>query len=136
MEKLLGGEHPPLKEMSPLTLAFLGDGVFELLAREYLVGQGNCPVKKLHSRAVELVCCQAQAKALSERLWPLLTPEEQAVVLRGRNAHVGHVPKNAEVADYHGATGLEALFGWLYLQGEADRLRELFAAVLGEKKGE
>lgn len=130
MERLYGGETPPLKEMSPLTLAFLGDGVYELFVREYLVNKGSCPVKKLHSRAVELVRCEAQAKALSEKLWPLLTEEEQAAALRGRNAHVGHVPKNAEVSDYHGATALETLFGYLYLKGELSRLRELFSLIL------
>ncbi len=134
MEKLFGGEAPPLKEMSPLALAFLGDGVYELFVREYLVNKGNCPVKKLHGRAVELVRCEAQAKALAETLWPVLTEEEQAVTLRGRNAHVGHVPKNAEVADYHGATALETLFGYLYLKGELSRLRELFSMIL-EGKG-
>lgn len=134
MEKLLNAAFQPLNEMSPLTLAFLGDGVYELFVREYLVSRGSCPVKKLHSRAVELVRCEAQAKALSEDLWPLLTEEEQAVALRGRNAHVGHVPKNAEVGDYHAATALEALFGYLYLKGETDRLRQLFAVIL-EKVG-
>lgn len=130
MEKLLNAEHKPLNEMSPLTLAFLGDGVFELFVREYLVSRGSCPVKKLHSRAVEMVRCEAQAKALSEVLWDTLTEDEQAVVMRGRNAHVGHVPKNADVADYHAATALEALFGYLYLKGELLRLRELFIAIL------
>lgn len=130
MEKLLNAASQPLNEMSPLTLAFLGDGVYELFVREYLVSKGSCPVKKLHSRAVELVRCEAQSKALSGDLWPLLTEEEQAVALRGRNAHVGHVPKNAEVGDYHAATALEALFGYLYLKGETDRLRQLFAVIL------
>lgn len=133
MEQLLGREHPPLEEMSPLTLAFLGDGVYELMVREYLLSRGNCPVKKLHSRAVELVRCEAQAKALSERIWPVLTEEEKAIVLRGRNAHVGHVPKNASVADYHGATALETLIGYLYFKGEIQRLRSLFELVLKEE---
>lgn len=136
METLLGSDGPPLAEMSPLTLAFLGDGVYELLAREYLVGRGNCPVKRLHGRAVELVRCEAQARALRDALWPLLTEEEQAVALRGRNAHVGHVPKNAQVGDYHGATALEALFGWLYLQGKLPRLRELFSQVIALEERE
>lgn len=130
MEKLYGGEAQPLQEMSPLTLAFLGDGVYELLVREFLVAKGSCPVKKLHSQAVEWVRCEAQAAALAETLWPMLTEEEQAAALRGRNAHVGHVPKNAHVADYHGATALETLFGYLYLKGDLPRLRELFAAVV------
>lgn len=128
MEKLLQGDISP-KGLSPLPLAFVGDGVYELLVREYLAAQGNCPVKKLHARKVELVRCQAQAQAL-EKIWPQLTPEEQEVAQRGRNAHVGHVPKNAQVADYHGGTALEALFGWLYLKGELARLRELFTKVM------
>lgn len=130
MEKLLNAEYKPLNEMSPLTLAFLGDGVYELFVREYLVSKGSCPVKKLHSRAVEMVRCEAQAYVLTELFWDVLTEEERAVVLRGRNAHVGHVPKNANVADYHAATALEALFGYLYLKGELLRLRELFVMIL------
>lgn len=130
MEKLLNAEHKPLNEMSPLTLAFLGDGIYELFVREYLVSRGSCPVKKLHSRAVEMVRCEAQARVLYEILLPGLSEEEQAVVMRGRNAHVGHVPKNADVADYHAATALETLFGYLYLKGELLRLRELFTAIL------
>ena len=128
MEKLLQGDISP-KGLSPLPLAFVGDGVYELLVREYLAAQGNCPVKKLHARKVELVRCQAQAQAL-EKIWPQLTPEEQEVAQRGRNAHVGHVPKNAALADYHGATALEALFGYLYLSGDMTRLRELFRCVI------
>ncbi|MGI6255013.1 MAG: Mini-ribonuclease 3 [Acutalibacter sp.] len=130
MEKLLQGGTP--QGLSPLPLAFVGDGVFELLVREYLVAQGNCPVRKLHSRKVELVRCQAQAQDL-EGLWPQLSQEERDVALRGRNAHVGHVPKNAEVADYHGATALETLFGYLYLKGDLPRLRELFAQIMEKR---
>lgn len=132
MEKLLDAGCQPLNEMGSLSLAFLGDAVYELFVREYLVSKGSCPVKKLHSRAVELVRCEAQSHALSEKLWPLLTEEEQAVAQRGRNAHVGHVPKNAAVGDYHGATALEALFGYLYIKGETQRLRQLFTLVLEE----
>ena len=121
----------PLRDLSPLTLAFVGDVVYELLAREYIVAQGNCPVKKLNAKKVELVCCQAQAKALRQ-LWPQLTEAERDTALRGRNAHVGHVPKNATVEDYHSATAREALFGWLHLQGESARLRQLFAWIIGE----
>lgn len=133
MEKLLQGDISP-KGLSPLPLAFVGDGVYELLVREYLAAQGNCPVKKLHARKVELVRCQAQAQAL-EKIWPQLTPEEQEVAQRGRNAHVGHVPKNAALADYHGATALEALFGYLYLSGNMTRLRELFRCVIEQYAG-
>lgn len=119
------GQPGDYRLLSPLDLAFVGDGVFDLLCRELLLRGGSCPVKKLHQRKTELVNCQAQARAL-EKLWPGLSEEERAVALRGRNAHVGHVPKNADIADYHGATALEALFGWLYLRGDIDRARELF----------
>ena len=128
METLLG-RPADYRLLSPLDLAFVGDGVFDLLCREQLLQKGSCPVKKLHRRKTGLVNCQAQARAL-ERLRPVLTEEEWAVALRGRNAHVGHVPKNASAADYHGATALEALFGWLYLSGELSRVRELFGLVM------
>lgn len=123
MERFLETPCDP-SQLSPLTLAFVGDCVFELFVREALVCRSNCPVKKLHGAAVERVCCSAQAAGM-ERLMPILTEKEKEIFLRGRNAHVGHVPKNASVAEYHAATGLEALFGYLYLQGELSRLREL-----------
>ncbi len=123
------GRPADYRLLSPLDLAFVGDGVFDLLCREQLLQKGSCPVKKLHRRKTGLVNCQAQARAL-EQLRPVLTEEEWAVALRGRNAHVGHVPKNASAADYHGATALEALFGWLYLSGELSRVRELFGLVM------
>ncbi len=123
------GQPGDYRLLSPLDLAFVGDGVFDLLCRELLLRGGSCPVKKLHQRKTELVNCQAQARAL-EKLWPGLSEEERAVALRGRNAHVGHVPKNASTADYPGATALEALFGWLYLGGETQRLRELFQLIM------
>ena len=119
-----------MKTVSPLTLAFVGDGVYELLVREFIVSKGNCPVKKLNGAKVKMVCCEFQAAAGRDILYPMLSEEEAEVYLRGRNAHVGHVPKNASVADYHGATALEALFGYLYLTGNATRLQELFEAIL------
>ena len=133
MEKLLQGDISP-KGLSPLPLAFVGDGVYELLVREYLAAQGNCPVKKLHARKVELVRWSARAQGL-EKIWPQVTAEEREVAQRGRNAHVGHVPKNAALADYHGATALEALFGYLYLSGNMTRLRELFRCVIEQYVG-
>lgn len=136
MENLLQAGAKPLNEYSPLTLAFIGDAVYEMLVRELLVSRGSCPVKKLHSRAVEWVRCDAQAHALFDVLWEHLTEEEQAVATRGRNAHVGHVPKNASVADYHGATALEALFGYLYLKQEPERIRTLFQMIIEHTEGE
>ena len=121
------------KDLSPLPLAFVGDCVFELFVREKLVCNANCPVNTLHRQAVEQVRCQAQAADCAV-LAPILTEEEAAVLRRGRNSHTNHVPKNASPADYHAATGLESLFGYLYLQGRLDRLRELFAALLNAEE--
>lgn len=114
--------------LSPLTLAFVGDGVYGLFVREQLVCEANRSVKALHRESVKSVCCQAQA-ACMEKLLPILTEQEQAVYRRGRNAHTSHTPKNASPADYHAATGFEALFGYLYLKGDLNRLRELFALI-------
>ena len=125
MDTLLKAPCPDMRRMSALDLAFVGDGVYDLLAREYLLQEGPSPVKKLLVRMTAVVCCKAQSRALAG-LWEGLSQEEREIALRGRNAHVGHVPKNADIADYHGATALEALFGWLYLIGGIDRARELF----------
>ena len=121
-----------VNRISMLGLAHVGDGVYELLTRTLLCEQGHTGVQELHRLTVARVRAQAQARA-AERLLPLLTEEELALYKRGRNAHVNSVPHNAELADYHAATGLEALFGWLYLQGRLDRIDTLFAA-LGEEE--
>lgn len=116
--------------LSPLTLAFVGDTVYDLLVREMLVLQANRPANKLHKLAVAHVraCAQAQAARML-RDTDQLTPEELSVLRRGRNAHTGHVPKNASESDYHMATALEALFGYLYLSGREDRVRALFRII-------
>ncbi len=111
--------------LSPATLAFVGDGVFELLAREYLACQANRPAKELNAAKVRLVSAPAQAAGFA-RMEAHLTEEERAVFKRGRNAHTDHTPKNATHAQYHTATGVEALFGWLYLHGRQSRAAELF----------
>lgn len=113
------------KLLSPLTLAFVGDGVYELLVRKKIVETGNMPPKKLNARKVEMVRASTQA-AVYDGLEPLLEEEEREVLKRGRNAHTGSVPKNAQMADYHKATGVEALFGFLYLKGDWERLYFLF----------
>ena len=113
------------KLLSPLTLAFVGDGVYELLVRKKIVETGNMPPKKLNARKVEMVRASAQA-AVYDGLEPLLEEEEREVLKRGRNAHTGSVPKNAQMADYHKATEVEALFGFLYLKGDWERLYFLF----------
>lgn len=114
---------------SPLTLAFIGDSVFELLVREHLLSKGNRDIKTLNNEKVKIVCCQKQAE-LIKGVVDILTEEELAVFKRGRNAHSSSVPKNATISDYHAATGLEALFGYLYLKGNILRIRELFSSFL------
>lgn len=128
MESLLNIQCDNPNLYSPAALAFLGDCVFELLAREHLVCQGNCPAKKLHNRAVSMVNCSAQAEGVL-KIEDMLTEEERDVLKRGRNYFPGHTPKNASSADYHMATALECLFGWLYLSKKIDRIRELFLAI-------
>lgn len=122
-------------EMSPLALAFLGDGVYELLVRDYILRSGSAPVSKLHSQAVNWVRCEAQAKALKD-IEESLSEEELDFVRRGRNAHVSHVPKNSAPEDYHFATALETLFGALYLKGEFSRIHELFGLIVKKKSSE
>ncbi len=119
--------------LSPLNLAFVGDTVFDLFVRETLVCQANRPVNKLHKKATDLVKASSQAKA-AEKIKDFLTEEEQSVIRRGRNAHTNHKAKNMSEADYHLATGLEALFGYLYLKGETDRLREIFGKIIEEEE--
>lgn len=129
MERFYNAPCDP-DSLSPLTLAFVGDSVYGLFVREQLVCEANRSVKALHRESVKSVCCQAQS-ACMEKLLPVLTEQEQAVYRRGRNAHTSHTPKNASPADYHAATGFEALFGYLYLKGEIGRLKELFTLIQG-----
>lgn len=131
MQRLYGADCDP-KRLSPLNLAFIGDAVFELFVRERLVCMGNRPVNDLHREAVKQVCSSAQAQ-FAKNLLPILTPEETEILRHGRNAHTNHVPKNSAVADYHAATAFETLFGYLYLNGELDRLKELFDFICGKQ---
>ena len=110
--------------LSPLTLSFVGDVYYSLLVRSRLA-EVNRPVGELHSKSVKLVNAGAQAKAF-KYIEPMLTEKELSVYKRGRNAHVGSVPKNASVGDYHSATGLEALFGYFNLSKNTERAEEIF----------
>ena len=118
--------------ISNLGLAHIGDAVFELLCRSYLCARGGKNVGNLHRDTIAMVKATAQAEFV-DRLLPLLTEEEMAYYRRGKNAHVHAVPKSATAAEYAKATGLEALFGALYLAGKTDRLNELFRAVMEER---
>ena len=117
--------EPQARMYSPLTLAFLGDAVYSLMVRDMLTKQANKPTGKLHKDSIKLVNAAFQAEMIRELL-PHLTEDETAVFKRGRNAHSAHSPKNQSEADYRYATGFEALYGYLYLCGQTDRLRELF----------
>ena len=128
----LNMDREALLNMSSLGLAHLGDGVFELMVRSWLCLHGKSKVKDLHRATVAYVAAPAQAAAV-ERLLPLLTDEETDVYRRGRNTAPHSVPRAATRAQYQSATGLEALFGWLYLQGRTDRLNELFDHIMREK---
>ncbi len=127
MDRILGDSCNP-RELSTAALAFVGDAVYSLMVRERLVCSSRSGADVLHKRAVEQVRCKAQSEAI-KRVLDMLTEEEQAVFSRGRNAHSSHVPKNAAVADYRAATGVETLFGYIYMCGRMERLRELFDAM-------
>lgn len=115
-------------ELSPLNLAFIGDCVYEMLVRESLVLNANRPVNDLHRESVKYVSAKAQALAY-DKIKDILTEQEIAVYKRGRNAKVGHNPKSASQGEYHIATGVEALFGYLYLTEQIERIKELFNII-------
>lgn len=120
-----------VNKLSMLALAHIGDGVYELLFRSKLCLEGHSQVNNLHRLTVANVNAVAQARA-AEKIMPFLAPEELAVYKRGRNTKVNSVPHNANIGQYHAATGLEALFGWLYLQGLTVRIKELFDIIVEE----
>ena len=118
---------------SPLTLAYIGDAIYDLIIRTLIVKQGNSRPEKMHKRASALVKASAQAEMI-ERLLPMLTEEEHAIYKRGRNAKSYTMAKNATMLDYRKATGFEALMGYLYLKEDMSRLIDLVKA--GLDKGE
>ena len=122
-----------MKTYSPLTLAYIGDAIYELVVRTVLVERGNTQVKKLHQRASRLVKASAQS-AMIETLKPYLTEEEMSVFKRGRNAKATTMAKNATMSDYRRATGFEALMGYLYLTEQWERMLELMK--IGIREGE
>jgi ribonuclease-3 family protein len=118
-------------QIGSIALAFLGDAVFSLMARDALLHTGNLSPNGLHKRAISMVRASAQSEAV-EKISSILTEEEEAVFKRGRNVNSTKIPKNAEALEYRRATGLEALFGYLYLKGENERLNYLFSVIFKE----
>ena len=111
--------------MSAIALAHMGDAVYETLVRTWLCVHGTATGKDLHRATIALVCAPAQAEKM-QKVLPLLTDEEQAVYKRGRNASKASVAKHASPEEYRASTGFECLLGWLYLNGQLDRVHELF----------
>ena len=132
LKELFDLKDRDLRTYSPLTLAYIGDGVYELVIRTILVKKGNCPVNQLHKKASSLVKAGTQSKMM-ELLEPDLTEEELAVYKRGRNAHSPTMAKHATMADYRRATGFEALMGYLYLKEDYSRIVELVRKGIPEE---
>ncbi len=116
-------------QLGPLVLAYVGDTVFDLYVRTHLVLSTKLTAHGMHLAAAKRVCASSQAESF-KRIEPMLTDEELAVYKRGRNGHMGTIPKNASIGDYRSATGLEAVIGWLYLKGNDARLNEIMQAAL------
>lgn len=131
LKELFHLEDQDLRSYSPLTLAYIGDGVYELIIRTILVKKGNCPVNRLHKKASSLVKAGAQS-AIMEVIEEELTPEELSVYRRGRNAHSPTMAKHATMADYRRATGFEALMGYLYLKEDYTRMLTFVRMGIGE----
>lgn len=131
LKELFHLEDQDLRSYSPLTLAYIGDGIYELIIRTILVEKGNCPVNRLHKKASSLVKAGAQS-AIMEVIEEKLTSEELSVYRRGRNAHSPTMAKHATMADYRRATGFEALMGYLYLKEDYRRMITLIRMGIGE----
>ena len=126
---MLSNDTPNLNAIPTLNLAFIGDGVFDLLVRERLVRSSAAHVGELNKAKVDMVNCKTQAD-YARALLPHLTDEEAEIYKRGRNTKVNSASKHSTLSDYHAATGLEALFGWLYLKGEDERIKDLFTLII------
>ena len=131
MKELFHLKDQDIRSYSPLTLAYIGDGVYELVVRTILVKNGNCPVNRIHKKASSLVKASAQSEIIG-KIEDQLTEEEHAVYRRGRNAHSPTMAKHATMADYRRATGFEALMGYLYLREEYTRMLDLIRMGIGE----
>lgn len=121
-------KHSPI-HLPPLTLAYIGDTIYDLYVRTYLINENDMSAHDLHIGSVRLVRASRQAK-VAKCILPLLSETEHSIYKRGRNAHIGTIPKSASIMEYRAATGLEALIGYLYLSGEDERLNEFMGIAL------
>lgn len=135
LKELFELENTDVRTYSPLTLAYIGDAIYELVIRTILVERGNTQVNKLHQRASRLVKASAQS-AIIEKLKPYLSEAEMSVFKRGRNAKSFTMAKNASMSDYRRATGFEALMGYLYMTEQWDRMLELIKIGITEGEGD
>ena len=122
---------PNPQQIPPLALAYLGDAVYELAVRCYLLKQPQLKVNNLHCAAISLVCADRQSTLLAQ-IEPLLSEEELAIYKRGRNAKAGHQPSSTSIGAYRRATGLEALIGYLYLNQQQERLEQIFEILFAD----
>lgn len=129
IKECFGIKPVDIKTYSPLTLAYIGDGIFDLVIRSIVVGKGNTKASRLHARTSQIVKAHSQAM-MAEALEDVLTEEEADVYRRGRNAKSPTMAKNSSMADYRRATGFEALLGYLYLKDEFERVAELTKIAL------
>ena len=128
LKEQFGGETADIRTYSPLVLAYIGDGIYDLVIRTLIVRHGSCQPNKLHKRTSALVKASAQSEMI-DKLMESLTEEELAVFKRGRNASKASVAKHASPEEYRASTGFECLLGWLYLNGQLSRVQELFEAL-------
>lgn len=134
IKNVLGLKEISPSQLSPLVLAYIGDSIFDLVIKTYLLDtKGNMQVNKLNRFASNIVKAQSQSEMIGI-IEPLLSPAEEAVYKRGRNAKSYTSAKNASISDYRRATGFEALMGYLYLEGEYERMIQLIKAGLDKEK--
>ena len=129
IKETFGVDSVDIRTYSPLTLAYIGDGIFDLVIRTLVVGKGNTSANQLHQRTSHIVKAHSQA-IMADALAEIMTPQEQDVYRRGRNAKSHTMAKNDTVADYRSATGFEALIGYLYLTEQSERMMELISYAM------
>lgn len=122
-----------IRQYSPLALAYMGDCIFDLCVRTFLLRQANMPVNKLHQKSKALVNAKSQSK-MYKYLLEIVSEKERSILKRGRNAKSYSIAKNSTISEYKNATGIETLFGYLYLNGDYERITELFDMCLNNIK--